>query len=112
MRRYYEGFAVAAAAGATTSAQYTVPQERGNVVGVRIVADNNTVGDQTKVLVTMDENGNEVMKSVPLADVNESFLLERFTTPIQSAPGGVIGIRVVSTAAGTVNLNFVFIMEK
>lgn len=112
MKRYYEGFAVAAAAAATTSAQYTVPQERGHLVGVRIVADNATVGDQTKVLITMDENGNEVMKSIPLADVNESFLLERFTTPISSAPGGVVGIRVVSTAAATVNLNFVFVMER
>ena len=100
-----------AAANATSSSSYTVPQERGNLVGFRLAADTADVAANTKVKLTIAANGIEAYTEVPLADLNEALLTERLANVLESGQGGTVSITAVSTHSAAVVLAFSFIHE-
>ena len=111
MSRYIKGHYLTAAAGATSSSNYTVPQERGELIGFRLTADTADVAANAKVKITIAANGIEQYKEVPLADLNEALLTERIVNALESGPGGTVSITAVSTHSAAVVLAFSFIHE-
>ena len=105
-----KGLAVTAAASTTTSATFSVPSSRGDVLGVQIFVGDTALADLINDTINIYVNGIAVYENVPVLKFASLFASSNNEFPLEARESSQINIKVTNAnaTAFVVHFNFLF----